>query len=402
MTDMLRLRRNLVPLLLMLPMIFVCGKLLLTPVNVVYGWPKGMCFGFGIPPPTMRDFDCGWPWNFGNFHEEFENAWCFPYWEPRQLSFGLLVANLAVLIAIIAASWFTIQRVARQPGGWFRFSLRRLLTFVALVSIVCGWWVSNWQQSKRERQIVEGFGEPVYAATAYRGPDWLRCFVAEDNLPVFDRVVALEISIDKNKPKSIALPNAVIQAIPQLRDLRALSFENGVQPSSSDLQNVPPFLRLAIPTKNQQIRSLKFAQGTADDETLTVLARLPELNSLKIAHPVSENGLIAIEQCTKLEKLSIDSPVWFDLDRFPNLSCLREVILDRINLSPNARDTLFKIKSIERLSLSATSLDDETARRLSELSNLKYLFLVTVEGISDEIETLLKSRIPEVEIAITF
>jgi hypothetical protein len=62
-TIMSRIRRYLVPALLLLPVIFVCGKLLLTPVKAAFGperLPKNYSgiMGSGLLGPR----EVGWPW----------------------------------------------------------------------------------------------------------------------------------------------------------------------------------------------------------------------------------------------------------------------------------------------------------------------------------------------------
>ena len=170
-----RLRRYLVPALLLLPVIFICGKLLLMPVEDSIFVRDVRTFGFQM----YRDFTSvsqisrGWPFVFERVIETSELAWVDPEVPSSEFSVGLLTIDALVLLAAIALAAWLLRRHYVRRGAWLRFSLRELFILTAIVAIAAGWWTRVNSEYQREQNLFPMFG---YLApnTDDACPGWLR------------------------------------------------------------------------------------------------------------------------------------------------------------------------------------------------------------------------------------
>jgi hypothetical protein len=227
---MSRLRRHLVPLLLMLPVIFICGKLLLTPVNVVEipGMTADWRSTALTPRPEAKEYDRGWPWVFVHEYKKLQPFTSFASAEiqVREFLFGKLLANLALLIAMTIVAWHGISIMRRRSGGWLRFSLRGLIAFVTLVAIACGWWMHHERQFGHQVKTIDELrlkGHIVGGESDYFGPKWIRRFTSDEQLRLFRRITELEVQIRRNYDNPNELPVKLLNDLAQFAHLRKLS-----------------------------------------------------------------------------------------------------------------------------------------------------------------------------------
>jgi hypothetical protein len=393
---MSRLRRHLVPLLLMLPVIFICGKLLLTPVI-------GQFFG-----KTRNNYDSGWPWVFRNATYDTSTPGITKV-TVEQFSIWLLLGDIAVLVAVILASWWILSELQRRSAGWRQFSLRGLLVLVTLVAIACGWWMSNSRQlnleQRLERQLNEysdaheslGPFRDITAGREFCGPQWVRRFVSNEVCQkYFFRIAELWIVIRRDEAKSFTMRSTALEVIPQLAHLRSLKI------TLYDIENAGDSsqrFRIRNPAALQRIESIKLDLGAADDETVSALGNLHNLKSLEfVLCPISHKAIDELERCKNLEKLSIFRFSETSVSRFPVLSNLKELYVDGVTISPAAFDTLIQLKSLRRLTLPSKGFTDEMVRRLVQLRELEYLQLTVTGQLSSETVQLLKRHIAEVSV----
>ena len=145
---MSRLRRYLVPALLLAAVIFVCGKLLMTPVwRRTVSWEQKQLQNLG---GLYAVLEYGWPWAYAQRDAPFGSAAAYPkFW------LGPLVADVLVLALIVAFFGSMLTLHWRRHRRWSRLSLRELLVMVAIVASACGWLMSHSRLRAREQQLID-------------------------------------------------------------------------------------------------------------------------------------------------------------------------------------------------------------------------------------------------------
>ena len=150
---MSRIRRYFVPALLLLPVIFICGKLLLTPVTT---WRTvrlqensfGLNSGALIAVPNVEQY--GWPWVYREAIDMGGLRPIDPDVEAYSFSFLYLFADAAAALMIVAAAATILSWHHRRHGAWVRFSIRELLALIFVFAIVLGWLThvrQKWAQN---------------------------------------------------------------------------------------------------------------------------------------------------------------------------------------------------------------------------------------------------------------
>src|SRR5262245_20367662 len=109
-----RLRRYLPPLLILLPVIFICGKLLLTPVPLYH-----LSYYSAV-----RRTERGWPWAFQTFEGEFDEFTELPAIGDGPIHPALLAADVVVLMLATGGCAALLALHYRRHGSWFKISLR--------------------------------------------------------------------------------------------------------------------------------------------------------------------------------------------------------------------------------------------------------------------------------------
>lgn len=298
---MYALRRYLPPLLILLPLVFVCGKLLLKPVELKL-WPvsnqAAVCGGLH---PIVVPIGQGWPWVFCEYDSltYFTKAVTYHYqW---------LVADLLCFAAAIGFVGFLLMRHYRRRGAWLRFSLRELMLVVGCVTVGLGWLQYHRTQHAREVTTLERMGGQAVVRTTieYSGPDWLRRLWSHRKLTPFHRVTWLNITGDKLAEQSaIALP----QVLPEFPELRMISWHRswGTKPPRKPTDSPIRDCFLSDPSAYGAIRSLDLYDPEIDDEWLGVLDSMPALRSFGLhGSQITDRGLETISRFSELESLSL-------------------------------------------------------------------------------------------------
>lgn len=172
---MSRLRRYLIPTLLLLPLIFICGKLLLTPVlreASIFESDELPRIDIG----TIDMHEIGWPWVFSQSYETFtpENL------HGNYFSLWILIADTVLMLGVILAIAKILVLHRKHHGSWLRFSIRELLIATAFVAISCSWLTLKIRQCSSEQHIIdEEWPRSDYFAvgpfgSTYCGPGWLQ------------------------------------------------------------------------------------------------------------------------------------------------------------------------------------------------------------------------------------
>jgi hypothetical protein len=343
---MSRLRRYLPPLVILLPLIFICGKLLLTIVPTqrhVVGVSPYLALLGGLS--TER----GWPW-------VYETQWRNPGYvslvTPRrtniEFSAALLCADLACLASIVAAAAFMLAIHYRHSGRWVRFTLRELLLLVTIVAVAAGWLQYNRAGRAREQTAIAKIGGSGAASPRieYVGPGWLRRLVSERSLTPFHRITQVTIGKYKFAEQSVFTEQgdvSLAEVLPEFGYLTALAWEDesavsGTVPAGGLPAGSAKVKLLPHATAYRRIERLFLRDPDVDDRTLEVLPSLPRLRDLNVEHSgITDAGLEIICNVATLENLdlscseSITSAGVLKLSKLKNLKSLRLPKTSRIS-----------------------------------------------------------------------
>jgi hypothetical protein len=363
--EMYRFRRYVVPALLLLPLIILCGKLLLTPV-----WRQAT----EIEQLVGRDegvHDCqdiaqiGWPSVF------LEVLW----WPGNsiqlyRISSWSLLADLFILLFAVAACIFVVVRHRRRRGAWFQFSLFELLAFFTIFGAVAGWCAHESIVYKRQLQAIAKLETKLGLSTevAYCGPEWMRRLWPEDDLRIFQRPIS--IAADAAAPEDST--NSLPELLAELVNVNSLVI---ARPSRTP---VASSFRVTNPTGFERIEEINFFGIKLDEGNLADLAGLPSLRRLKIDGSLPANapnhGMNYVANCPRLDLLEIYDQQMTDEDIGPlaSLSHLQLLRL-RSSLTDKAIEVLVRLKTLKHLDIEwAKNLSDIAIRELvTQLPNLK-------------------------------
>src|SRR5689334_25253566 len=114
-----RLIRYVPPLLILLTLIFVCGKLLLTPVDSRTG--------------SARQ-EVGWPW-------VYSRALTIGGAGGNEFSIALLLADLALAVVVIGGAAALLFWWHRRTLGRWQFSLRGLFATTLVAGLIALWFM---------------------------------------------------------------------------------------------------------------------------------------------------------------------------------------------------------------------------------------------------------------------
>jgi Leucine rich repeat len=423
MDAMSRLRRFLLPTLIFAAALFVCGKLLLTPVKTLEVGRSGYS-AWG----AIGALENGWPWVYWKYIDGI----VFPPNPPSSLdisySRGLLFADVAVLSLMALATWLLSFWVWRCCQYRFRYSLRGLLLATVFIAIPMGWIGRQIYDWRREQfwiaelddvniQIAQdaysdlgrtwlsnSFSNVTVEAGDF--PEWLRRLWPESFWPIFRRVKSIEVKpwVTLRKRAYEPVLEAALhemQHITTLHVLRDCEFKFLDPSAFSNIESLAmdePIddEMLRVIARFPQLRCLSFNASRTTEDGLACLADCRRLEELSITS-VSIAGILQIAKCARIQRLEISASSVLDASIAP-LSCLsglRSLSLDCWQLTDAAMDTIEKLHTVEELHLGYPNLTDAGAKRLSGLPNLKYLSLnerllsaATIDQLKQQIPVL--------------
>jgi hypothetical protein len=355
------LRRYLPPLLLLLPVIFICGKLLLT---LVYSRDE----------PFVRER--GWPWVFQIYQEPIPGASTFA--KDDSFSYFILLADALFLATAVTIIGLLLIWRRKRTGRLFRFSLRELLLLMAIAAIPCGWWAYHLRQQRLELAIASRWEDTLtlYSAGS-SAPGWLRRLTGHDWESVFDhaRTVSVDITLPPHATAA-EFPAGLVADLSLLPNLRHLYVT--IERSHPD-QFIPSPLRLSESELRaiEQIETL-YLKGHVDNETLRSLPKLP-LRALTLDNAsITNEGLAILASIPRLEILLLNG-------------------CNQIN--DTCVDALLKLPALRKLYFNGCeSLTDAGIIRLAELPHLKSLHVMTRREFSPDLLLRLKEKIPDVDL----
>src|ERR1051326_6941299 len=161
--------RHLVPLLVLPPLLYICGRLLVAPVGMDSGWDEYCYATFS----SIDVEDAGWPWVY---IRQVDTHWDTTNLSPADFHLAPLIADIAVLLASVILIEVLVYWRRRRRGSWLRFTMLDLLCFVAASAALIAWWVNQGVEHRREMRVIQELraGKIYTVLDQYCGPEWLR------------------------------------------------------------------------------------------------------------------------------------------------------------------------------------------------------------------------------------
>lgn len=407
-TASLRLRRYAVLALLLLPLILLCGKLLLTPVSRGTSW-----WEYSTIRVTMNGTqhvpvvqERGWPWVFAARHGRIDLGF-----SPARL-----LADIAVLLALVATFGLLLARHRRDRGRWLSVSLRELFAVTTLVACALGFWVYHVRLRQREEQVSSQFQVSQVSSlhVEYCGPEPLRRLLPDELLGDFAHVSSTWVVSDWFWHQNPERRDQFLTAIHSLPYVRKLDFGPGAfeglvkPPESSDNSFAPDGASGPVWPSSfdmsafERIEEVTFPQLLVDDDVLTLVAELPRLRSLQAGgRRVTDRGIDRLMRHDQLEQLELFSTNITDagVARLAQSRRLRVLRLGSPQLTDDAAASLTGLETLEDLEIiQCHSITEEGVKQLLAAPRLKWLAISPSEEITPATLDLLRTRIPYIAI----
>lgn len=283
---MYRIRRYFLPLLFSMPMFYIGGELLLTPVESTER------FHYDEEPVLIAYLDCldiGWPWIFEQRGEISNPAHAFHgQIAPFSFSLLLLVADLivifaGVLLAAALGNWLFRRFMSRR-----QFSVRSIIVLTGVVGISVAEIAQRFAESRRldawQRKLSS---QGILVRIDDVSPDWARRLLPDDlRIALFFRATGLR-QWDETTPAGL---EAAISSLTDLRRIRWIEFGDS------------PILYVPDPVLLSGVERL---QCSANDESLISLSKLTGVRKLSLSGPITDRGLLQLKNCASLEELAL-------------------------------------------------------------------------------------------------
>jgi hypothetical protein len=340
--------RYIVPILLLLPLIFTGGKLLLTPVWDEYNdWHLGS--NIGSFPPISR----GWPWIYSLDDRNFREH------EPP-VDRSIFVADVLCLSVTGLLIWFAAVRLWQKKAFRLTFSLRALFALISILAIILAWLTTTYRGWKTEQRFVaDAQQHHVITRTDYVGPEWLRRLIDKKSLEIFWRVTWVEGAHDDDDLK-------IIGTFPHLWELKLQApYPRGVkqEPNVSDVG-------VSYLVNCHELRTFDSLGANLEritDQGLDVLVKLATLQFLDLrSASVSDLGIRRLKDLSHLKTLMLSDTSVTDngIEGLKHLSHLKTLALSNTPITDASFDTLVQIRSLKSLDLT----------NCKQLKNLDRLF----------------------------
>jgi hypothetical protein len=255
--------------------------------------------------------------------------------------------------------------VLKPKRRWFQYSLRSLLLFMVLASVLFAWLGWNVHRARLQRQEVAWLKEQAYVGYDFQYPSGFRCRSQAYGLDDLD-VVA-------------------VSAVPQwLLDLAGADFFHNVV-------HVGVRRRYGYSKDNPN----------ADDALLRRLHAFPNLRRLDLRHcGVTDQGLRYLPGLRHLEILNLSHTSVTDdgLPYIGKLKSLKEVDLSHNRVGGRGFHRLTPLQHLEVLCLTYTPVSDEAMKAVTALPRLWYVSVdgctrLTPEGVAAFQRALPKCRL---------
>jgi hypothetical protein len=269
---MRRLLRYLPPLVILLPLLFVCGKLVFTSV---------------AEKTSGLYSEVGWPWVYSQFGTTpGASGGTFLVWR--------LLADVAVCLAAVGVVGLLLFIWYRRTSGRWQVSIRGILVTTLIVGLVVAWAMQHGKPWERQERCLKAWKAKGISLTNFVDlpPEWARRLFPPSMMDIFRRGTALS---DANCTESnhAAAVEAAFEALGDLPDVHEIEFTRCHEP-----------VAIRNPEALRHIRSIRC---WADDETLRAFSGAPNLHTLAVYGPMTDQGLEVLKNCSSLTSLDIIS-----------------------------------------------------------------------------------------------
>lgn len=321
----------------------------------------------------------GWPLAWHRF-VHFDGKTVGWHWHA-----GRLAANLAIWLALLAAPGLVCESLLRRYRPRPRWSLRAMLTAIALVAVCCGWFSSAWRQANLQDAVVaqmpvNRFGESRVYVNRW-GPKWL-------NLVGADRF--------RRRIEDVSLSSSRAHSGDAARHLARLAALHDLESLSLYADHVTPDLAGALGGMTK-LRRLHLSVDRLTPCVAAALNELRQLRKLRIeqsdpetdedAQRIARDCFASIGQIADLEEIELSGVVVNGncLRCLASLSKLKLFMLSMRSLPAYQKPALQEwmaalgeLDQVERLELSCVRMNNESLQCLGGLANLRALRLDVV------------------------
>jgi hypothetical protein len=406
-------RRCFVVAVLLLPLIFLCGKLLMTPLSRAIDEPdvarRYTILDAGGPPAAIR----GWPWVFLK---------SVTYgWPPQSaqtdvfyFSCWYLLADVSILALFLFAAAALLVRHRRRRGAWLRFSLREMFALTAAIAIPLSWWTIHRIEHSREQQAVVFLSVggcwvddlPI----AKCAPQWLQRMFPEDQLAIFQHAGnAVRTPIIDSRGDFDRLA-AAISRLPYVTNIEfgGNSLPYGSSPwlgshdefpasADFDAANIRPL---------EHLTRIGLSGIPVADDLVHWLGPLPRVREFRAYDcPITDRSLEQIAHWEALERFEVYGPPLrgsreggakitdVGIKSLAQLPHMREVYLQSLDITDAAADAIARMPSLETVGLRyCLSVTDAALIPFAKLPRLRHLDLCGSKITDAGIETILKLK----------
>ena len=276
----------------------------------------------------------------------------------QRISYLRVALNLLAAVAVLAFGAALYGAWRRRRLKIYQFYVSDLLILVAAISGLFAWLRSEATQYWDEQEIVKQLGLTSSGCEWQQGgPSWLREWIGDERLQIFDRVVQVELGHRQQFARY--LRHAETSGIFSANDVPDFGVLPGLEGTDWDLTDRDNALPgLSFPDdRDEAPRHPSDAEILAAlDADLVSLGRLTNLRGLILAKTgMSDKEMARLAGLIKLQSLE-----------------LRERRIGDRGLA-----YLADLTNLERLSLSGTGVTDDGLVHLKKLDKLKNLSLQT-------------------------
>jgi hypothetical protein len=405
-------------------LVFLCGKLLLTPIwRPLDEWEISHVNWSISGHPALIQY--GWPWVFTERSTRFGE-------EPDYSEFSswVLARDVAALLACMIVAALLLGRHHRRRGRWLSISLRELFALTTAVACAAGFWMYHVRLQPREGKAFADLcpGVSVSSEAEYCGPQSLRRLLPEDFLWPFMHVTRISFRGYFSSPGLTEERDAALATLRGLPYVRLLEFSPGdfegllglpfvhermwshtattTHPNS--LSVTPPeapdpaWTSTVDVSPIEQAEEIDFQEYFVDDDVLAVLARLPRLKSLRGGGVLlTDRGIDRLMRRDSLERLDLHLTSITDacVAQLAQSTRLRVLLLGSTQITDVALANLANLPTLEELDIrQCRKITEQGVKELLNAPNLQYLSITTPEEISPQTVVLLNHRIPHVSI----
>jgi len=357
---------------------------------IVHGWPLTYLWRTPVGWSGFPDYSpASTPWKLADSVRDF-----------RLLA---LIADVAVLLALLADFTALVEWRRRQRPRAIQFRLRSVLGLLTVTAILLGWWAHE-RAVYREIVVRQSRLETGGVQFVPRFPLWLRAIVGDARLslgglnrPVEGSEVAWDLKredelryIVEQFPHDMAIEANVdskgengpaLASIERLERLECSSGWGSLKRFLAGFRNHP------------HLRELKIVGGI-DGADMATIATIPHLESLAIepeGYGITPEALAELKNCGRLQTLEIDGLTLTAnrLDGLATATQLRRLKLRKVGFAGCGPAPLCRIHGLAELDLSESDVGDKNAVQLCEFESLRCLNLASTAITSAGIKRLL-------------